>query len=76
MGGRAVPTSESPRAASATEGIGLPGTVLSWRAKYHKPAARQTRCDLCAPGHIHFPVWLALVILLSIVIAVIASNGH
>jgi Protein of unknown function (DUF4236) len=51
--------------------IGLPGTGLSWR-EYHKPATRETRCDLCAPGHAHFPVWLAVVIVLAIVIAMIA----
>jgi hypothetical protein len=56
-------------------GIGLPGTGLSWR-EYHKRVAGETRCDLCAPGHVHFPAWLALVIVLAIVIAVIASNGH
>jgi hypothetical protein len=55
--------------------IGLPGTGLSYR-EYHKPAARQAWCDLCAPGHVHFPAWLALVILLAIVITVIAFNSH
>jgi len=54
---------------------GLPGSGLSW-CEYHKPAARQTRCDLCAPGHVHFPAWPALVIVLMIVIAAIASHGR
>jgi len=29
----------------------------------------------CAPGHFHFPAWLALVLVLAIVIAVIAFNA-
>jgi len=53
--------------------VGLPGTGLSWR-EYHNPAAREARCDQCAPGHVHFPAWLALVIVLAIVIAVIAFS--
>ena len=42
----------------------------------HKLSAPHRRCDLCAPGHVHFPAWLASVILLVIVIAAIASNSH
>ena len=53
--------------------VGLPGTGLSWRE--YKPAAPDARCDLCAPGHLHFPAWLALVIVLAIVIAVIAFSA-
>lgn len=53
--------------------VGLPGTGVSWR-EYHKPAATKSRCDLCAPGHVHVPAWLALVIVLAIVIAVIAFS--
>ncbi len=53
--------------------VGLPGTGLSWR-EYHKPPGPAARCDLCAPGHFHFPAWLVLVIVLAIVIAVIAVN--
>ena len=45
----------------------MPGTGLSWR-EYHKPVAHAAQCDLCAPGHVHFPAWLVLVILLAIVI--------
>jgi hypothetical protein len=36
------------------------------------------RCDPCAPGHVHFPAWLAVVNvlgMLGIVIAVMASNA-
>lgn len=36
--------------------VGLPGTGLSC-PEYHKPAARQARCDLCQPVHVHFPSW-------------------
>lgn len=55
--------------------VRLPGTGVSWR-EYHKPPAHATRCDLCAPGHVHFPAWLVLVIFLAIVIAVIALSGR
>ena len=54
--------------------VGLPGTGLSKR-EYHKPVARWSRCDRCAPGHVHFPAWLTLVIVFVIVIAVIASKS-
>jgi hypothetical protein len=59
--------------ASATTASDCLAQVLSWR-EYHKPAARESRCDLCAPGHLHFPAWLAVVIVLAIVVAVIARN--
>jgi len=55
--------------------VGLPGTGISWR-EYHKPAARQSQCDLCAPGHFHFPAWLVLVIVVAIVVAVIVKDGR
>jgi len=51
--------------------VGLPGTGVS-RRESHKPRA----CDLCAPGHLHFPGWLALAIMLVAVIVVIATNSH
>jgi len=41
--------------------VGLPGTGLSWREYQHKPAAR--RCDLCAPGHVHIPPAIGIVLL-------------
>jgi hypothetical protein len=44
--------------------------------EYHKPAARDARCELCAPGHVHFPASLALVTVLAIVIAMIVFNSH
>jgi hypothetical protein len=57
-----------------------PAKRIAWYkpflARVHKPAARESHCDLCAPGHVHFPAWLALVIVLAIVIAVIASNSQ
>jgi hypothetical protein len=74
VGGRGAHIGVTARGQRYTS-FGVPGTGVSWR-EYHKPAARQTRCDLCAPGHVHFPAWLALVIVLSIVIAMIASNKH
>jgi hypothetical protein len=74
VGGRGAHIGVTARGQRYTS-VGLPGTGLSWR-EYHKPVARGSRCDLCAPGHVHFPAWLALSIVLAIVIAVIASNGH
>ena len=74
MGGRGAHIGVTARSQRYTS-IGVPGTGVSWR-EYHKPTAGQARCDLCAPGHVHFPVWLALVIVLAIVIAVIALNSQ
>jgi hypothetical protein len=72
VGGRGAHIGVTARGQRYTS-IGLPGTGLSWR-EYHKPAAPEARCDLCAPGHVHFPAWL--VILLVILIALIAINSH
>jgi hypothetical protein len=77
VGGRGAHIGVTPRGQRYTS-VGMPGTGLAWR-EHHEPAALAARCDLCAPGHVHFPAWLVLVILLAIVIpviAVIASNGH
>jgi hypothetical protein len=41
--------------------IGMAGTGLSWREYQHKPAA--SRCDLCAPGHVHIPPAVAILLL-------------
>jgi hypothetical protein len=68
-------TSESPPAGRRYTSVGVPGTGVSSR-EYHEPAAHAARCDLCEPGHVHFLAWLVLIIVLAIVIAVIASNGH
>ena len=41
--------------------LGIPGTGISWREVQRKPVARAaslTRCDHCAPGHLHVPVGL------------------
>ncbi|MGA2195621.1 MAG: DUF4236 domain-containing protein [Bryobacteraceae bacterium] len=40
--------------------VGLPGTGLSWREYQHKPA--EGRCDLCAPGHVHIPPAVAIIL--------------
>jgi hypothetical protein len=72
VGGRGAHIGVTARGQRYTS-MGLPGTGLSLR-EYHKPAARQPRCDLCAPGHVHFPAWLALVIVLAILIAVVAAT--
>jgi len=72
VGGRGAHIGVTARGQRYTS-IGLPGTGLSWR-EYQKPAASGSRCDLCAPGHLHFPARLALVIVLAIVIAVIAFS--
>ncbi len=69
VGGRGAHIGVTARGQRYTS-VGVPGTGLSYR-EYHEPAARQARCDLCAPGHLHFPAWLVLVI----VIAVIAFNS-
>ena len=45
VGGRGAHIGVTARGQRYTS-IGLPGTGLSWR-EYQKPAARQTRCDLC-----------------------------
>jgi hypothetical protein len=74
VGGRGAHIGVTARGQRYTS-VGLPGTGVSWR-EYHKPAARQGGCDLCQPGHVHFPAWLALVIVVAIVITVIASNAH
>ena len=62
--------------------VGLPGTGVSWR-EYQRKAppkassaamARGGRCELCAPGHVHVPVWLVLLgilLLASIINAVV-----
>jgi hypothetical protein len=74
VGGRGAHIGVTARGQRYTS-VGLPGTGVSWR-EYQKQAARPTRCDLCAPGHLHFPAWLALLILLAIVILVMISNGR
>jgi len=71
VGGRGAHIGVTARGQRYTS-VGLPSTGISWR-EYQKPVARQPRCDLCAPGHLHFPGWLAFLILLVIVIAVIVS---
>ena len=72
VGGRGAHIGLTARGQRYTS-VGLPGTGLSWR-EYQKPTVPQARCDLCAPGHFHFPAWLALVIVLAIVITVIAFS--
>ena len=72
VGGRGAHIGVTARGQRYTS-IGLPGRGLSLR-EYQKPTARQARCDLCAPGHVHFPAWLALVIVLAILIAVVAAT--
>ena len=57
VGGRGAHIGVTARGQRYTS-VGLPGTGLSWR-EYSKPAARESRCDLCAPGHLRFPAWLA-----------------
>jgi hypothetical protein len=74
VGGRGAHIGATARGQRYTS-VGLPGTGLSWR-EYHKPAAHEPRCDLCAPGHVRFPAWLALVVVLAIVIAVIAFSAR
>lgn len=74
VGGRGAHIGVTARGQRYTS-IGLLGTGVSWR-EYHKPVPPQARCDLCAPGCVHFPAWLVLVIVFVIVIAVISSNGH
>ena len=49
--------------------VGLPGTGLSWREYQHKPAAQQ--CDLCATGHVHIPVAMAIGLLTAAAIVVL-----
>lgn len=73
VGGRGAHIGVTARRQRYTS-VGLPGTGLSWR-EYHKPASG-SRCDLCAPGHLHFPAWLALIVVLGlgIAIAVVAFN--
>jgi hypothetical protein len=41
----------------------------------NRPFLPQAAREL-ATSHLHFPAWLALVIVMAIVIAVIASIGH
>jgi hypothetical protein len=55
VGGRGAHIGVNARGHRYTS-IGLPGTGLSWR-EYHKPtpSASRRKCDLCAPGHLHFP---------------------
>ena len=74
VGGRGAHIGVTARGQRYTS-VGLPGTGISWR-EYHKPAARQSQCDLCAPGHFHFPAWLVLVIVVAIVVAVIVKDGR
>ena len=73
VGGRGAHIGVTARGQRYTS-VGLPGTGLSWRE--YKPAAPAARCDLGAPGHVHFPAWLALVVVLAIVIAVIAFSAR
>jgi len=70
VGGRGVHTGITARGQRYTS-IGLPGTGISWR-EYHTPhhptGHPAARCDLCAPGHAHIPVFLI------VVLAVIAAT--
>ena len=66
VGGRGAHIGVTARVQRYTS-VGVPGTGVSWR-EYHNPAAHAARCDLCAPGHVHFSAWLVLVIVLVIVI--------
>jgi len=73
VGGRGAHIGVTARGQRYTS-FGLPGTGLSWR-EYGKPAARAAQCNLCAPGHIHLPAWLVIVVVLAIVIAILAFSG-
>ena len=68
VGGRGAHIGITARGQRYTS-IGMPGTGLSWREYQHKPAARQ--CDLCAPGHVHFPLTLAIVLLIGVAVVVL-----
>jgi hypothetical protein len=60
VGGRGAHIGITARGQRYTS-IGMPGTGLSWREYQHKPAARQ--CDLCAPGHVHIPPTVPIILL-------------
>jgi hypothetical protein len=49
--------------------LGVPGTGISWREYQRTPAPGQ--CDLCAPGHAHVPAWLAALLFILAIIAVL-----
>ena len=68
VGGRGAHIGITARGQRYTS-IGMPGTGLSWREYQHKPAARQ--CDLCAPGHVHIPPAIAIVLLTAAVLIVL-----
>lgn len=74
VGGRGAHVGLTARGRNSAS-VGLPGTGLSWR-EYSKPTTRQNRCELCAPGQLHFPEWLAVLIVLLVVIIVVMAAAN
>ena len=69
VGGRGAHIGITARGQRYTS-IGMPGTGLSWREYQHRPAAR--RCvRLCAPGHVHIPPAIGIVLLIAAVLIVL-----
>src|ERR1017187_7465965 len=68
VGGRGAHIGITARGQRYTS-IGVPGTGVSWREYQHKPAARQ--CALCAPGHVHIPPLMAIMLLIAAAIIVL-----
>jgi hypothetical protein len=68
VGGRGAHIGITARGQRYTS-IGMPGTGLSWREYQHQPVAR--RCDLCAPGHVHIPPLMAIMLLIAAAIIVL-----
>jgi len=60
VGGRGAHIGITARGQRYTS-VGLPGSGLSWREYQRKPPARP--CDLCAPGHVHIPRVVPIVLL-------------